>query len=117
MPLYEYECRNCEHSFEITQSFNDKPKKKCPECGKFKLYKVLSEPIIIVKGHSTLGSLAENNAKKMGKTQIQELQGKQKESRKKEDKPWYADSGNASKKEIKKMSKSQKRDYILKGKK
>jgi putative FmdB family regulatory protein len=28
MPLYEYECKNCEHSFEITQSFNDKPKKK-----------------------------------------------------------------------------------------
>jgi hypothetical protein len=53
----------------------------------------------------------------MGKTKIQELEGKQKESRKKEDKPWYADSGNASKKEIKKMSKSQKRDYILKGKK
>ena len=41
----------------------------------------------------------------------------EKESRKKEEKPWYVDSGNATKKEIKKMSKSQKKDYILKGKK
>ena len=33
MPLYEYRCRNCEHQFEITQSFADDALTVCPECG------------------------------------------------------------------------------------
>jgi len=32
MPTYEYECLNCRHKFEIFQSINAKPKRKCPEC-------------------------------------------------------------------------------------
>ena len=34
MPTYEYECGSCGHRFEIFQSIKDKPRKKCPECGK-----------------------------------------------------------------------------------
>tara|TARA_R110000744_G_scaffold153269_2_gene267669 strand:+ start:1174 stop:1530 length:357 start_codon:yes stop_codon:yes gene_type:complete len=117
MPIYEYECDNCEHSFEITQSFEHKEKKKCPECGKLKLYKVISEPMIIIKNNNTIGSAAERNTKMMGRTKVQELDGKRKESQAKEDKPWYADSGGASKKELKKMTKSEKAKYILTGKK
>jgi putative FmdB family regulatory protein len=33
MPLYEYRCKKCGHSFEKIQKFSDKPVKKCPECG------------------------------------------------------------------------------------
>jgi putative FmdB family regulatory protein len=33
MPLYEYQCKKCEHRFEKIRKFSDKPLKKCPECG------------------------------------------------------------------------------------
>ncbi len=32
MPLYEYRCRNCNHQFEIQQSFSDDALTVCPEC-------------------------------------------------------------------------------------
>lgn len=34
MPTYEYECRSCDHKFEVFQYITDKPRRKCPECGK-----------------------------------------------------------------------------------
>ncbi|WP_461247719.1 FmdB family zinc ribbon protein [Treponema sp. R6D11] len=34
MPTYEYECKNCSHTFEVFQSMNDPPLKECPKCGK-----------------------------------------------------------------------------------
>lgn len=34
MPNYEYECRSCTHSFEVSQSMSDEPIKLCPKCGK-----------------------------------------------------------------------------------
>ncbi len=33
MPTYEYECRACNHSFELFQAMSDEPVKVCPECG------------------------------------------------------------------------------------
>jgi putative FmdB family regulatory protein len=29
MPLYEYKCKSCGFSFEITQKFSDEPIQKC----------------------------------------------------------------------------------------
>jgi putative FmdB family regulatory protein len=34
MPTYEYECKDCGHTFEAFQSMSDAPLKICPECGK-----------------------------------------------------------------------------------
>ena len=50
MPTYEYQCLTCKKTFEISQSINDKPLKKCSECGgKFK--KLISRGTgIIFKG-------------------------------------------------------------------
>ena len=51
MPTYEYECDACGHSFELLQSMSDKKLKKCPECGKFKLHRLIgSGSGIIFKG-------------------------------------------------------------------
>lgn len=33
MPTYSYVCKNCDHSFEAQQSFQDQPLTTCPECG------------------------------------------------------------------------------------
>jgi putative FmdB family regulatory protein len=32
MPVYEYECRECEKVFEVQQRISDDPIKICPDC-------------------------------------------------------------------------------------
>ena len=41
MPTYDYRCGACGHELEIFQSIKESPKKKCPECGKLKLERVI----------------------------------------------------------------------------
>ena len=33
MPTYEYRCKDCDHQFDIQQSFTDDALTTCPECG------------------------------------------------------------------------------------
>ena len=41
MPTYEYKCSHCNHLMEAFQSITASPKKKCPECGKLKLQRLM----------------------------------------------------------------------------
>jgi len=41
MPHYDYVCDNCEHKFELYQSITAKVRRKCPECGKPKLRRLI----------------------------------------------------------------------------
>jgi putative FmdB family regulatory protein len=41
MPTYEYECQQCGHHMESFQSIMAKPLKKCPQCGKNKLQRLI----------------------------------------------------------------------------
>jgi putative FmdB family regulatory protein len=41
MPTYDYECDACGHAFELFQSISEAHKRKCPECGKSKLRRLL----------------------------------------------------------------------------
>ena len=41
MPTYEYQCSACGHSFEKFQSIKAAPIKKCPECGKSKVKRLI----------------------------------------------------------------------------
>lgn len=50
MPLYTYECNNCGVVFERLQKFTDKPIKRCPECNKNSVRKVIQPAGIIFKG-------------------------------------------------------------------
>lgn len=50
MPIYEYACQACGHEFEALQKVSDPPLRKCPECGKPKLRKLLSAPSFRLKG-------------------------------------------------------------------
>jgi len=51
MPTYEYECAACGHTLEQFQSITSAPLKKCPECGKRKLRRLIgSGSAIIFKG-------------------------------------------------------------------
>jgi putative FmdB family regulatory protein len=49
LPLYEYQCTKCKHTFEKIQKFSDRPVTKCPECGG-KVEQLLSAPAIQFKG-------------------------------------------------------------------
>lgn len=50
MPTYEYECGSCGHQFEVFQPIKDKPRKKCPECGKGVKRLIGSGSAVIFKG-------------------------------------------------------------------
>ena len=41
MPTYEYRCEACGHDFEAFQSIKAEPIKKCPECGKKKVKRLM----------------------------------------------------------------------------
>jgi putative FmdB family regulatory protein len=50
MPFYEYQCKNCGHTLEAMQKVNDAPLRKCPECGKSQLTRLMSAPVFRLKG-------------------------------------------------------------------
>jgi len=41
MPTYDYKCKHCGHEFEAFQSIADDPLKKCPECGRNALKRLI----------------------------------------------------------------------------
>ena len=50
MPFYEYQCRSCGHELEAMQKVSDSPLRKCPECGKSQLTRLMSAPVFRLKG-------------------------------------------------------------------
>jgi putative FmdB family regulatory protein len=51
MPTYEYKCEACGHAFEKFQSIKAAPIRKCPNCGKMKVKKLISKGAgLIFKG-------------------------------------------------------------------
>ena len=78
MPTYEYECSKCNHRMEAFQSIKANALRKCPECGKSSLKRLISAGAgIIFKGSGFYqtdyrsdsykkGAAAEKNAKAGG---------------------------------------------------
>jgi putative FmdB family regulatory protein len=50
MPFYEYECQACGTHHEAMQKMSDAPLKKCPDCGKSALVRLISAPVFRLKG-------------------------------------------------------------------
>jgi putative FmdB family regulatory protein len=50
MPIYEYRCGSCSHELEALQKISDSPLRKCPECGKLTLRRLISAPVFRLKG-------------------------------------------------------------------
>ena len=51
MPTYDYQCDACDHTFEEFQLMSEKPLKKCPQCKKPKLRRLIGTgAAIIFKG-------------------------------------------------------------------
>jgi putative FmdB family regulatory protein len=80
MSLYDYLCNDCKHEEEEYQSIHANPTKQCPECGSKTWHRVIGVPMLVqVKGGTTtVGALADRNAAKMSKDEMQELVRKHK---------------------------------------
>lgn len=50
MPIYEYSCKSCAHSFDALQKMADPVLVDCPECGDASLRKLMSAPKFRLKG-------------------------------------------------------------------
>jgi putative FmdB family regulatory protein len=102
MPLYEYQCDQCGHRFEVIQKFSDAPLETCPSCGG-SVKKLLSSPAIQFKGSgwyiTDYARAGKNDGKSEGKS------GKASSARSDEGGS-SADSGGETKSESKSESSS-----------
>jgi putative FmdB family regulatory protein len=124
MPVYEFSCSKCKHSFEVSLTFSDfdklgkKKQAKCPQCKAKKYTSIcISEPAYCsVVNINTIGQLAEKNIKKVGQTKIQELEAKKADilPKNKKTPPWYGKLGTDNAKKLFSGSKKEQRAKIRK---
>ncbi len=50
MPIYEYACKNCDHTLDALQKMDEEPLVFCPSCGEAGLKKLISAPSFRLKG-------------------------------------------------------------------
>lgn len=50
MPIYEYKCKDCDHTFEKIQKMSEDPITKCPQCSEESVVKLISAPGFRLKG-------------------------------------------------------------------
>jgi len=104
MPTYEYKCANCDHMMEAFQSITANPLKKCPECGKMKLQRLLGTGAgLIFKGSGFYETDYRSESYKKGAESEKPKTDSAKTNSKKETKTETkkTDTKPASKKEVK----------------
>lgn len=55
MPIYEYRCNECNHTFEAMQKFSDEPLKTCEKCNGH-VTKLISSSAFHLKGSGWVGN-------------------------------------------------------------
>ena len=50
MPIYEYACKNCDHTLDALQKIGEEPLIFCPSCGEAGLKRLISAPRFRLKG-------------------------------------------------------------------
>lgn len=106
MPIYEYQCTKCGFQIEVIQKISDAPLKKCPECGKAAMQKMVSAPSFRLKG----GGWYETDFKSGSKKNVADTGNEKKPSDKVEknkDKP--ADGSSTTTKKVEKKVDSSKK--------
>ena len=93
MPIYTYRCESCGVQFERHQFFKDAPLKRCPECNKNSLRKVIGPVGVVFKGsgfyatdNRTTAGLDQSKNKDESKSSDKSDSKTKKESAKKENK-------------------------------
>jgi len=87
MPIYEYQCGDCNHALDALQKVNDKPLVDCPECGKNTLRRLISAPNFRLKGEGWYETdfKKENRKNVVGKEDDKSEKKEDDKSKKKED--------------------------------
>ena len=96
MPIYEYGCRSCGHTLEALQKISDKVLRKCPECGKPALKRLMSAPAFRLKGggwYETDFKADGEKKRNLADTGVAKDEGKSKEDAKAKDGKGDASSG------------------------
>ena len=104
MPFYEYQCQACGAQVEVMQKISDAPLKKCPECGKSRLTKLISAPVFRLKG----GGWYETDFKSDKDNRRNLVETEKSESRAEEKPAAKADAKADAKPEAKPEAKSEK---------
>lgn len=87
MPTYDYICENCGLEFEEFQSITAKPLRKCPQCGKHRLKRLIgSGSAVIFKGAGFYETDYRSENYKSGEKNAKEKTEKKKDTAKSEDK-------------------------------
>jgi len=81
MPIYEYQCQQCQHRLEKLQKISDPPLATCPACGEDTLKKLVSAAAFRLKG----GGWYETDFKKDGKRNLAGDSAKESDSSGKKD--------------------------------
>ncbi|MGC1853904.1 MAG: zinc ribbon domain-containing protein [Candidatus Aquirickettsiella sp.] len=95
MPIYEYECKACGHTFDMIQSFSEEPLIDCPVCKEPALKKLISASAFHLKGSGWYVTDFKNpptKADKTEKTKTEEASSKPVEANKETHKETHKDS-------------------------
>jgi putative FmdB family regulatory protein len=93
MPLYEYECDDCGHRFELIRKFSDQPVSVCPACAG-RVRKLVSSSAIQFKG---TGWYVTDYARKPSGGQPASESGQSSEDRKTDSKDTSTPAGDSKK--------------------
>lgn len=69
MPIYEYECTGCHHTFDLLQKLNDAPVKTCPKCSKDQAVRLVSAAGFQLKGTGWYATDFKDKGKSLPKTE------------------------------------------------
>lgn len=123
MPTYVFKCEECDYQLEVEQSIkkNTPNRKKCPECGKNKLERLLFAPHVYNKpgdDNITLGLLAQRNASRFSEDHKKAIDEKNDVKRKqKPSKKNFWETSDKEMKNIASMTPEKKKKYIDTGEK
>ncbi len=94
MPIYEYQCENCDHKLECIQKIDDDPLLTCPKCNTDSLRKLVSASSFRLKGTGWYATDFKDKPKKSpaGK----ETASVKKDETKPAEKPAAADSSSST---------------------
>jgi len=107
MPFYEYQCQACGAQVEVMQKISEAPLRKCPECGKSRLTKLVSAPVFRLKGggwYETDFKSDKENKRNLVETEKAESKSDDKPAEKAESKPESKPEAKTESKPEKKVS-------------
>ena len=101
MPTYDYQCQHCGYEFELFQQRSDPVKRKCPECDKLKLKRLIgSGSAVVFKGTGFYETdYRSDSYKKDAKAEIDSSTPKKDDKKKRDSKKESKKSSSSSKKE------------------